>query len=55
MEYFLSSCVSVSGVSFLRLAKTDGRRDLYQADGLLDAALNLADVNVRDSIEKELR
>lgn len=55
MEYFLSSCVSVSGVSFLHLAKTDGRRDLYQADGLLDPALNLVDVNVRDPIEEEIR
>ena len=35
--------------------ETYGRRDLYQAEGLLDQALNLVDVNVRDSIEEKMR
>jgi len=35
--------------------ETYGRRDLYQAEGLLDQALNLVDVNVRDSIEEKTR
>lgn len=32
----------------------DGR-DLYQAEGLLDPAQNLVDINVRDSIEERMR
>jgi hypothetical protein len=40
---------------FLRFAETYGRRDLDQADGLLDQALNPVDVNLRDSIEEKMR
>jgi len=35
--------------------ETYGRRDLYQAEGLLDQALNLVDVNVGHSIEEKMR
>lgn len=55
LEYFFHSSVLVGGVSFLWLAETYSRRDLYQAEGLLDPALNLVGVDVHDSIEEKMR